>query len=190
MDQIATKLLIRTEITNKKIEVTPKISSSLSQLKRRKCKAFEKEILKVKFKINSFQLGHVIESSRIRIGSKIFHSKIYNRKGSINSYTICFDNKNKTEFGEIQYFFEHEEQVFAKLNVFTNLNNYVQPEKITSYFYEIFEKSYNQFYYLVDKDKCREDIILADEIKNKCIMINYMKNVYHVTNVVYDYEHD
>jgi hypothetical protein len=70
------------------------------------------------------------------------------------------------------------------------LNNYVQPEKITSYFYEIFEKLYNQFYYLVDKDKCREDIILADEIKNKCIMINYMKNVYHVTNVVYDYEHD
>ncbi len=54
--------------------------------------------------INSFQLGHVIESSRIRIGSKIFHSKIYNRKGSTNSYTICFDNKNKTEFGEIQYF--------------------------------------------------------------------------------------
>jgi hypothetical protein len=91
-------------------------------------------------------LGHVIESSRIRIGSKILHSKIYNRKGSTNSYTICFDNKNKTEFGEIQYFLEHEEQVFAKLNVFTTLNNYVQPDKITSYFYEIFEKLYNQFY--------------------------------------------
>ena len=143
----------------------------------------------MKDKINSFWIDHVIESSRIRIGSKIFHSKIYNRKGNTNSYTICFDNANKIEFGEILYFLEHEDHVFAKLNVFTTLNNNVQPERIGSFFYDIFEKLYAQFFYLVDIDKCREDMILEHEIKCKCIMINYTKNFYHVTNVGFDYEH-
>ena len=31
---------------------------------------------------------------------------------------------------------------------------------------------------------------LTIEIKHKCIMINYMKNFYHITSVIYEYEHD
>jgi hypothetical protein len=44
-----------------KNDVFTKSAFSLCQLKRRKCTEVEKEILKVKYKINSFTIGHVIE---------------------------------------------------------------------------------------------------------------------------------
>jgi hypothetical protein len=132
----------------------------------------------------------MIESTRIRLGSKIFHSKNYNRKINTNSYTISFQSMNKIEFAEILYFIEYNNQVFAKLNVYSTSTNYCLPDKIGSFLYDAFEKIYKNFYSLIDIDKCREDIILVNEIKHKCIMINYMKNFYHITSVIYEYEHD
>jgi hypothetical protein len=49
-----------------------------------------------------------------------------------------------------------------------------------------------KFYSLVDieSSECRYDLIAVDQIKHKCILINYKNNFFHITNVVYDYEHD
>ena len=190
LDQISNTLILRTAITNKKKDEYKKIYSSLSQLKRRNFTTKESEIMKRKYKINLSQSCYAIESTRIRLGSKIFHSRNYNRKINCNSYTISFQSENKVEFGEILYLIEYKNKIFAKLNVYLELKNDTLPEKIGGYFCDCFEKLFQKFYSLVDIDKCYEDMILVDEIKYKCIMISYMKNLFHITNVVYDYEHD
>ena len=64
--------------------------------------------MKRKYKINLSQSCYAIESTRIRLGSKIFHSRNYNRKINCNSYTISFQSENKVEFGEILYFIKYK----------------------------------------------------------------------------------
>ena len=72
------------------------------------------------------------KTRKIKIGSKIYHSKIYNRKRNSDSYTISFDKKGITEYGEILYFFQHETQVFARLNIFLKIKILIKPAKISS----------------------------------------------------------
>jgi hypothetical protein len=38
--------------------------------------------------------------------------------------------------------------------------------------------------------KCRYDIITVERIKHKCIKIFFKNNLYHITNIEYEYEHD
>ena len=162
----------------------------ISQLKRRELTTSEKEILSTNFSINLFE--EMVESTKIRYESKVFHSKQNNRKINSNSYTISFKINNEIEYGEILYFFEHKNTIFAKINVFLKLINEVLPEKISGFFYDTFEKLYSDFYGMVDvgADKSREDIIMVEQIKFKCILINYKNNLFYITNLVYEYEHD
>jgi hypothetical protein len=45
-------------------------------------------------------------------------SKNYNRKKSTNSFTLSFETRNKIKYGEILYFFDHKNRIFAKISVF------------------------------------------------------------------------
>jgi hypothetical protein len=46
----------------------------------------------------------VLTSTKIVLNKSVFHSKLYERKGNSNSYTVCFE-RNKTEFfGDIEFF--------------------------------------------------------------------------------------
>ena len=98
---------MRTAIDNRKKYDNTKSTSSLSQLKRRNFTMRELEIIKKKYKIILSESCYMIESTRIRLGSKIFHSRNYNRKINTNSYTISFQSMNKIEFAEIVYFMEY-----------------------------------------------------------------------------------
>jgi hypothetical protein len=48
----------------------------------------------------------ILEGTRIKVNSKIFHSKNYNRKRNSDSLTILFENNGKNEYEEVLYFFE------------------------------------------------------------------------------------
>lgn len=134
----------------------------------------------------------IVESSKIRYKSKVFHSKQYNRKGNSNSYTISFECREEVEYGEILYFIQHKNIFYAKVQVFSKMHNEILPDEISGFFYGTFIKFFNKFYSLVDieSSECRYDLIAVDQIKHKCILINYKNNFFHITNVVYDYEHD
>ena len=97
----------------------------ISQLKKRELNFEERNILSKNFNIKTFL--EIVESSKIKIGSKIYHSKIYNRKRNSDSYTITFDKKGITEYGEILYFFQHETQVYARLNIFLKIKTLIKP---------------------------------------------------------------
>ncbi len=159
-------------------------------MKKRVLSIEERELLSSNYKIKKFE--DVIESTRIKMGLKVYHSKEYNRKKNSNSYTVNFETNGSTEYCEILYFFDHENKIFAKINVFLRIENEVRPDKISGYFYETFKNLYNTFYSFIDTgvERCRNDIILVDQIKFKCIKINYKNNLFHITNVVYEYEHD
>ena len=105
----------------------------MSQLKRRNFTIKEREIIKKKYKIILSESCYMIESTRIRLGLKIFNSRNYNRKINTNSYTISFQSMNKIEFAEIVYFIEYNNQLFAKLNVYPTLTNDCLPNKIESF---------------------------------------------------------
>ena len=66
------------------------------------------------------------------------------------------------------------------------------PAEISALFYESFKNLFNKFYSLIDTDmkKCRYDIITVEHIKHKCIKIFLKNNLYHITNITYEYEHD
>jgi hypothetical protein len=190
LEQLANKLLIQVELCNTNFIFKGHQNILISQLKKRELNFEERNILSKNFNIKTFLEN--VESSKIKIGSKIYHSKIYNRKRNSDSYTISFDKKGITEYGEILYFFQHETQVYARLNIFLKIKALIKHAKISSYFYEAYESLYNKFYSFVDieSEKCCSDIILVDQIRHKCIKINYKSTLYHITNVVYEYEHD
>ena len=178
LDQIAMKLLIHVALVNiNNNNYVKEIKTILlSQLKRRVLTFTEKENLRRKENVTEFE--EVIESTRIKIGAKVFHSKFYNRKINTNSYTISFILNGEIEYGEILNFFQHKNKIYANVNVFRKLVNDVMPDKISGFFYETFENLYEQFYSLIFTDQCNQDIISVDEIKFKCIMINHHSDVF------------
>ncbi len=56
-------------------------------------------------------------SSRIRLNKSVFHSNEYERKGSSDSFTICFTNNNQEFFVEIDSFFEYENKHYCFIKV-------------------------------------------------------------------------
>jgi hypothetical protein len=190
LEQLANKILIQVEISNRNIKSKSGKNIVVSQLIKRELNIEEKKILSKNFNMENFV--DIIESSKIQIDSKVYHSKNYNRKRSSDSYTISFEQNGSTEYGEILYFFQHQDIVYARLNKFLKAKAVLKPAKLNSFFYDSFESLYNKFYSVVDIDseKCCSDIILVNNIKYKSIRINYKNTLYHITDVVYEYEHD
>jgi hypothetical protein len=169
LEQLACKLLIQVELANKKSESRTDQNIIISQLIRRKLTNEEKKSLCGNFGIKCYE--DILEGTRIKVNSKIFHSKNYNRKRNSDSFTILFENNGKNVYGEVLYFFEYKNKVYAGINVFLNLENVIMPAEIKGFFYESFKNLFNKFYSLIDTDmkKCRYDIITVEQIKYKCI---------------------
>ena len=97
LEQLANKLLIQVEICSKSFTDNKGSQNILiSQLKKRELNLEERNILSKNFKIKKFV--DIVESSKIKIDSKVYHSKIYYRKRNSDSYTISFDHKGSTEY--------------------------------------------------------------------------------------------
>ena len=102
LEQLACKLLIQVELANKKSESRTDQNIIISQLIRKKLTNEEKKCLCGNFWIKCYE--DILEGTRIKANSKIFHSKNYNRKRNSDSFTILFENNGKNVYGEVLYF--------------------------------------------------------------------------------------
>ncbi len=76
----------------------------------------------------------ILEGTRIKVNSKIFHSKNYNRKRNSDSFTILFENNGKNEYGEVLYFFEYTNKVYVGINVFLTLKTLLCQLRLVFFF--------------------------------------------------------
>jgi hypothetical protein len=90
LEHMACKLLIQVELANKKSYSRTEQNIIISQLIRRKLTNKEKKCLCGNFGIKCYE--DILEGTRIKVNSKIFHSKNYNRKRNSDSITILFEN--------------------------------------------------------------------------------------------------
>ena len=128
LEQLACKLLIQVELANKKTDQ----NIIISQLISRKLTNEKKKCLCGYFGIKCYE--DILEGTRIKVNSKIFHSKNYNRKRNSDSFTILFEKNGKNEYGEALYFFEYKNKVYAGINVYLNLENVIMPAEISGFF--------------------------------------------------------
>ena len=76
-------------------------------------KKFDNEILliiNIKLKDN-FSNCLFLTSARCKINNRLFHSTVYNRKGSINSFTVSYTVAADVRYGEIMEFLEHGKKI-------------------------------------------------------------------------------
>ena len=146
LEQLACKLLIQVELANKKTDQ----NIIISQLISRKLTNEKKKCLCGYFGIKCYE--DILEGTRIKVNSKIFHSKNYNRKRNSDSFTILFENNGKNVYGEVLYFFEYKNKVYAGINVYLNLENVIMPAEISGFFYESFKNLFNKFNSLIETD--------------------------------------
>ena len=76
--------MIQVELAKKKSESKADENIIISQLKRRKLTNEKKKCLSGNFGIKCFE--DILEGTRIKVNSKIFHSKNYNRKRNSDSF--------------------------------------------------------------------------------------------------------
>ncbi len=180
---MACKLLIQVELANKKSEPRTDQNIIISQLIRRKLTNEEKKCWCGNFGIKCYE--DILEGTRIKVSSKIYHSKNYNRKRNSDSFTILFENNGKNEYGDVLYFFEYKNKVYPGINIFLDLENVIMPAEISGFFYESFKNLFNKFNSLIETDMkiCHYDIITVEQIKYKCIKIFFKNNLYHIINI-------
>jgi hypothetical protein len=195
LNQIVNKISLQIDLANKKNKfATPKNNDIklLRPFNKRSLSENETQLLKTIFFVKK-NSNDIISSRRIMINCSVFHSKAYNRRLNSNSYTVCFYSiKNELKYGEITEFFEYESNHFVVISVFDQSDNIKSlPEKCPGYFYKTFKTLFDKFYVLVDTSptKCVLEIIQADRIRNKYILI-HDKSLTYVTRIEYDYEHD
>ena len=61
---------------------------------------------------------NLLVSDKIKLDNRIFHSKKYSRKGNCDSYSISFNYNSLIKYGQIDYFFEYNNEVYAVIQVF------------------------------------------------------------------------
>lgn len=144
-----------------------------------------KKILLDKYNIDK---SYVCKSDRLYIKNKLYHSKSYSRRGKSNSYTISYQIEKIKHFGDIEYFLEVDNKIFAMINKHKIVNNLNVLPISSGFFYEIAKNNFYKYYNIIEYTNTL-DLIDINCILNRCIIIDNKKNIF-ITELTYEFEHD
>jgi hypothetical protein len=135
----------------------------------------------------------ILTASRALVNKSVYHSIEYKMKLNSNSYTVNFNIDQQKAVGEIQFFFEYNNEIFCMINQFNTEPNarHVFAES-SGFFYRKTINLISKFYFFVSKENMKKKkyvIVKAKDVNCKCFVVS-TKNFYFITSIKYDFEHD
>jgi hypothetical protein len=153
----------------------------------------EKEFLLImEIDENSSNLFEV--SNRCYVNNQLYHSLSYTRKGSIDSYTVCFINNKNEHFGKVIKYVLVNKNIYAiieKYHINKNFDDFPPISKIlgntinTKRIKDFFLK----YYYCFDENRPILKLVPISCIVCKCLIV-YSKTCSFFTKIAYNFEHD
>lgn len=158
----------------------------LGTLKTRKLSKEERILFReAKIKVDTT----ILTSTRCFFNNEVYHSKKYDRRGNSNSYTICFNQGNEEQFGEIDEFFHSGTSLLCKVKMFELIENYELPsipEKFKNYVNKV---NFSKFFKCFTDENFRYIVIDCKSIQCKVLKI-YGTNYQFLSKLMYSFEHD
>jgi len=135
------------------------------------------------------KIDSIVKSDRAYLNKKLFHSKLYSRKGKSNSFTISYFDQSHKLYADIEFFFQYNNQIYAVItkHLLKKINDNVLP-KSSGFFYEITMKYFSVYFKLIEKSNLNH-IININVIHSRCIIIENNKDIL-LTELEYEFEHD
>jgi len=136
------------------------------------------------------EMENILMSDRAYCNKILFHSYSYKRKGNCNSYTISYIENDLMFYGDIQYFFKHNNAIYALIlnHEVADISTYKMLPS-SSFFYNVTTNHLKRYYKLIKKYNSFKYIINVDIIKSKCMVIDN-KIERFITELELEYEHD
>jgi hypothetical protein len=167
----------------KRNELETRLYGKLEKIKTNK---LEEELLS---KIYNLRCKIAVKSDRAFSKKRLFHSKSYNRKGNCNSYSVSYSEDENVFYGDIEYFLETSNKIFAFLNKHNLKKN---PDTIlppsTGFFYNIVKNNIFNYYKVIEFSK-DVHLINIECIRNRCIIIK-IEEIILITELEYEFEHN
>jgi hypothetical protein len=105
---------------------------------------------------------------------------------------VCYDQNENEFFGEIEQFFEFDNQLFCFINVFNDRLKVIEIiHKSSNFISQIFHNYFDKYFAVFNHEllKPSKKIINCNEIKFKCLVVNN-QNYKFLSKIQYDFEHD
>ena len=146
----------------------------------------EFSLFKKKFSVKK---NYFITATRCSLNNIVYHSVSYSRKGTTDSYTICFMNDEKLEsYGTIEKFFLFDNEIYACVKLFIEQNNArLLPD--SNFLKKHVLSQFNNYFKILYKQSFRFDIINVENIVSKCILIKN-NDIHVITKIPSVYKHD
>lgn len=167
-----------------KVDKNKRINHIIGSVQKRKINQNENQLLKIYDNSKDVLIG-----DKVIINSRIFHSKRYKRKGEYDSYSISYSKDSIINYGQIEYFIEVNNRLYAYVSLYEIDNNYEQFLPQSSGVFFSFVNQYFKHYFKIIKTSCLADIIDCSTILNRCIIIKN-EDIMFITEIVNDFEHD
>ena len=139
---------------------------------------------------------YILFSSRCYINRFTFHSTSYLLRHSSNSYSVCFVHKKLEYYGEIIKFCQLDNEIYAFLNCFDEIDNYffLFKDTLQSVFSKyVNENSFKRFFRIINKEMIKYMVINVKSIISMCILIDALvenKKITFATKIPYLNTHD
>ena len=136
-------------------------------------------------------------SEKCSLERKVFHSISYKRKGSRDSYSVCYKNqihdKSEEGFGQIVKFVQFKGEIYALLRVYEINVSYLEELPTTDDLYnidfDIMKKLFSKYYHSFNQQEYCLKLIHISQILCHCLIVKADQNSLF-TKLAYYFEHD